>query len=87
MNKFQKHAKATEFRNEIASVAFRKQNISALLEKQAWDEADMLRATILFQKASYLDGCEAHYPALIRKVQKLGLGIDTTSFSKKLKLV
>lgn len=89
MEKEKKHLKADIFRKEIASTANRKQFIKSLLIKDAFDESDRLRITILFQKAAYLLGCEDAYAALVKKINHLGdqtLIDKTTQFSKKLNL-
>lgn len=69
MNKIQKHEKAEEFRRLILQTSARKAQIEEFLEKETYDEADLLRLKILFQKASYFTGCELAYRKLMAKLQ------------------
>lgn len=89
MEQQKRHQKAENFRQEIASVANRQQFINALLTKNAYDESDKLRITILFQKQAYLCGCEQSYQSLIKKIHLTGdesLIAKTATFSKKLNI-
>lgn len=70
MNKQEKHAKATEFRNRIIYPAQRKCAIVELVSKKEYSESDKVRLNVLFQKTSYISGCEDEYRLLISKLKK-----------------
>ncbi len=81
------HEKAEAFRKRIALSGQRVAEINALLKKEQFDESDKLRATILFQKAAYLSGCEEQYKQLITHVRLMGneaLIAKTKGFASKL---
>lgn len=88
MNKQDKHAKATEFRNRIKFPAQRKCAIVELVSKKEYSESDKVRLNVLFQKTSYIAGCENEYRLLIKKVkQNNSLALDKKkiiSFESKL---
>lgn len=81
------HEKAEAFRKRIALSGQRVAEINNLLRKEQFDESDSLRATILFQKAAYLSGCEEQYKQLITHVRLMGneaLIAKSQSFANKL---
>ena len=88
MDKKQKHAKAEEFRARISMPAQRKCAISELTVKKEYSEADVVRLNVLFQKTSYIAGCEQEYRLLIAKLKSdANSPLDTkkiTSFEAKL---
>ena len=82
-----KHSMAEAFRKRIALSGQRAVEITNLLKKEKFDESDNLRATILFQKAAYLSGCEEQYKQLITHVRLMGneaLIAKTKGFASKL---
>ena len=82
-----KHSMAEAFRKRIALSGQRAVEITNLLKKEKFDESDNLRATILFQKAAYLSGCEEQYKQLITHVRLMGneaLIAKSQSFANKL---
>ncbi len=77
MDKTQKHAKATEFRDRIKFPAQRKCAIAELLSKKEYSESDKVRLNVLFQKTSYIAGCGNEYRLLIGKIkQDSSLALD-----------
>ena len=88
MEKAEKHQKAVEFRNRITFPEQRKCAISELIEKKSYSEADQIRLGVLFQKTSYLEGCEHEYRLLIAKIKgDSGVAVDRkkiSSFEAKL---
>ena len=87
MDKKEKHAKAEEFRNRISMPAQRKCAISELTVKKEYSEADVVRLNVLFQKTSYIAGCEQEYRLLIAKIKgntSLSLDKKIASFEAKL---
>lgn len=89
MEKSQIHSKAEDFRKKIVLPGQRKAAIHELLVKDQFDSSDRLRVKLLFQKTSYLEGCEMPYRALIHHIQIKGdktLVETTERFSQKLAL-
>ena len=87
MDKKEKHAKAEEFRNRISMPAQRKCAISELTAKNEYSESDKVRLSVLFQKTSYIAGCEQEYRLLIAKLKgdaSLSLDKKIASFEAKL---
>ena len=82
MDKKQRHEKAENFRRSIIGCMQRKSVINGLLAKQEYSEADKLYVTILFQKTSYIVGCENEYTRLIARVKKdESLSVDANKIS------
>lgn len=89
MTKEERHQKAENFRNEILSVANRNQVLVALSGKSDYSETDRIHIVVLFQKSSYLTGCESAYIRLIEKIRQHGdaeLITKTTAFAKRLNM-
>lgn len=87
MTKEEKHAKANEFRNRITMPAQRKSTIQELLKKEQYSETDKICLPILFQKTSYIEGCESEYRLLILKLKgrtDLSLESKLNHFATKL---
>ena len=72
MEKNQRHSKAEDFRKKIVLPGQRKAAIHELLAKDKFDLSDQLRLKLLFQKTSYLEGCEMPYYALIQHIKEKG---------------
>ncbi len=72
MEKSKIHSKAEDFRKRIVLPGQRKAAIHELLVKEQFDSSDQLRVKLLFQKISYLEGCEMPYRALIKHVRLKG---------------
>ena len=89
MDQKAKHAKATEFRTRIEFPAQRKCAITELAEKAEYSESDLVRLNVLFQKTSYVAGCEKEYLVLIAKLREhKDLALDKKkidSFEAKIK--
>lgn len=87
MNKETKHSKAEEFRRKIVFPGQRAAVINELLKKRSFDCNDQMKLVLLFQKVSYLDGCEVPYRILISHVRQVGdpgLVAKTNRFFQKL---
>jgi len=67
--KTEKHNKAQQFRARIALSTERKQQIVKFLSKESFSETDLMLLGLLFQKTTYLKGCESEYFRLINKVR------------------
>ena len=89
MDKKEKHQKAEEFRNRISMPAQRQCSIVELANKKEYSEADKVRLNVLFQKTSYVTGCEKEYCLLIARVKSsTDISLDEkkiASFEAKLK--
>lgn len=72
MDKSTRHEKAEDFRKQIKLPSQRMAQIEEFLQKEQYDEMDELRIKLLFQKLSYLDGCESAYRRLLTKIQGMG---------------
>lgn len=70
MDKKQRHEKAVNFRRSIVGHLQRKSVINGLLAKTEYSETDKLYITILFQKTSYIAGCEGEYARLIARIKR-----------------
>lgn len=87
MNKQKRHEKAEEFRRQIVLPMQRNAVITGFLNKDSFDESDRLKLVVLFQKASYLKGCEHGYRELVAKIKDSGdtaLIEKTVNIAKKL---
>ena len=87
MEKKEKHLKAQDFRDRILMPAQRKRAIYELLSKKEYSETDRIYLPILFQKTSYITGCECEYRLLIDKLKsfkELGLDNKIAHFKSKL---
>ena len=87
MEKKEKHAKAIEFRNRVQYPAQRRAAITELVSKEEYSESDKVRIDVLFQKISYIAGCENEYRCLIAKLKRQNLAPDKkklASFEAKL---
>ena len=89
VNKSDAHSKAEAFRRQIVFPRQRTSAIKELVSKESFDKSDYVRVTVLFQKISYLDGCEPAYRELISRLKTEGdekLLSKTERFSKKLEM-
>lgn len=65
MTKEERHKKAELFREQISRPAHRREAILGLISKKTYDESDILRLKILFNKVSLAEGCDGEYKKLI----------------------
>lgn len=87
MDKQERHLKAKAFRERIAMPSQRKNAISELISKNEFSEVDRVYLDVLFQKTSYISGCQHEYRLLIIKLRSLGedtLSEKISTFEKRL---
>ncbi len=87
MEKKEKHLKAQAFRERIAMPTQRKSAIMELVSKSEFSEVDRVYLDVLFQKTSYISGCQHEYRLLIIKLRTIGestLSEKISTFEKRL---
>ena len=87
MEKKEKHLKAQAFRERIAMPTQRKSAIMELVSKSEFSATDRIHLVVLFQKTSYISGCQHEYRLLIIKLRTLGeeaLSEKISTFEKRL---
>lgn len=87
MDKQERHLKAKAFRERIVMPSQRKSAIMELVSKTEFSEVDRVYLDVLFQKISYINGCQHEYRLLIVKLRTIGedaLSEKISTFEKRL---